>query len=70
MNELINTDETIITLKEITDLLEVRHDKAMIAVAKMSEEPMFGLMSKFDINVPRGNNGAVQTIQTYSLTKK
>ena len=55
----------VITLKEITDLLEVRHDKAMAKVEKLSEEPSFGAMSKMDtINL----NGL--KVATYLLTKK
>ena len=37
------------TLKEITDLLDVRHDKAMLKVAEMAKEPKFGTMSILDI---------------------
>jgi len=45
MNELTEENQTM-TLKEITDLLEVRHNNAMIAVEKMAESPDFGTIQK------------------------
>ena len=63
--ETINTKETVITLKEITDILEVRHDKAMIKVQQLSKEPEFGTVSILDIVY----NDKGQTTKTYSLTK-
>ena len=57
------------TLKEITDLLGVRHDKAMLKVAKMAKEPDFGLVSKMDIQYESGK-GRIDTIQTYQLDKR
>ena len=35
---LNNNNEVTMTLKEITNLLNVRHDKAMAKVLKMAEE--------------------------------
>lgn len=63
--ETINTKETVITLKEITDILEVRHDKAMIKVQQLSKEPEFGTVSFLDIVY----NDKGQTTKTYGLTK-
>lgn len=54
------------TLKEITDLLNVRHDKAMLKVGKMADEPSFGAMSKMDIVY----NEYGQTVETCVLDKR
>ena len=54
------------TLKEITDLLDVRHDKAMLKVAEMAKEPEFGTMSILDIVY----NDKGQTTKTYQLNKR
>lgn len=66
MNFLIqNQNNGVITLKEITDILEVRHDKAKLKVDELIKEPDFGEVSKMDtFNL---NNVKVQT---YLLTKK
>jgi len=58
--------ETLITLKSITDLLGVRHDKAMVKVAKMVEEPTFGTVSILDIVY----NMQGQSIKTYAFTQR
>ena len=57
--------EATMTLKEITDLLGVRHDKAMLKVAAMAESPDFGTMSILDIVY----NDKGQTTKTYQLNK-
>lgn len=57
------------TLKEITDLLDVRHDKAMLKVAEMAKEPEFGWLSKTDIQYSSGK-GRIETIETYQLNKR
>ncbi|UJS23520.1 hypothetical protein [Thiothrix winogradskyi] len=54
------------TLKEITDLLDVRHDKAMLKVAAMAESPDFGTVSILDIVY----NDKGQTTKTYQLNKR
>ena len=54
------------TLKEITDLLDVRHDKAMLKVTEMAKEPEFGTMSILDIVY----NDKGQTTKTYRLNKR
>ena len=61
MNQISIKTEQTMTLKQITDLLEVRHDKAMIKVFEMSKEPEFGTLSKMDIVY----NDKGQTIETY-----
>jgi len=58
--------ETTMTLKEITDLLEVRHDKAMITVLKMAKYKGFGTVSKMDIVY----NDKGQTIETLNLNRR
>lgn len=64
MNLLANT--ATMTLKEITDLLDVRHDKAMIKVDALAKEPEFGALSKMDIVY----NSQGQTVETYILDKR
>ena len=60
-----NQNNGVITLKEITDLIQVRHDKAKLKVEELSKEHSFGKVSKFDtFNL---NNVKVET---YLLTKK
>lgn len=46
MNELQLTNKETMTLKEITDLLDVRHDKALIKVDRMILESSFGCVAK------------------------
>lgn len=67
MNSLIQNQngEVYITLKEITDLINVRHDKSMAKVEALAKEPSFGEVSKIDtLNL---NNVKVAT---YKLNKK
>jgi len=54
------------SLKEITDLIGVRHDKACLKVLSMAEEPEFGAVSIIDIVY----NDQGQTIKTYMLDKR
>ena len=54
------------TLKELTDLIDVRHDKAMPKVAKLAKEPSFGTVSKTDIVY----NDKGQTTETYILDER
>ena len=68
MNDLV-TNVASMTLKEITDLLNVRHDKAMVKVAEMAEDPAFGWMSKMDIQYSSGK-GRIDQIETYQLDKR
>lgn len=63
-----NTNQSAVetmTLKEITDLLEVRHDNAMRTVAKMTEEPEFGYAPQIEYRTERGNE-----YETYQLNKR
>ena len=49
MNELMtktSNQEVTITLKEITDLISVEHNKAMKVVEKLCKEPSFGTVEK------------------------
>ena len=66
MNFLSTNQNTgVITLKEITDLIDVQHSKAMLKVEELAKEPSFGEVSKFDtFNL---NN---VKISTYLLNKK
>lgn len=68
MNDLVLNKNTVgvITLKEITDLINVRHDRAMQKVNELSAEPSFGTVSKIDIVY----NDKGQKILTYLLNKK
>lgn len=61
----MHSHQKTMTLKEITDLLEVRHDQAMKKVAKMAKEPTFGTMFEIDI----AYNGS-QTTKTYELDER
>lgn len=64
--KLFNTNILTMTLKEITDLLEVQHSKAMIKVTKMLESESFGTVSKVDFVY----NDRGQTIETYVLDRR
>ena len=66
MEILVSNQNTgVITLKEITDLIDVQHSKAMLKVEQLAKEPAFGEVSKFDtFNL---NN---VKISTYLLNKK
>lgn len=66
MNELSTITKQTMTLKQITDLLEVDHSKAMIKVSAMSENPEFGAVAK----IATVYNKQGQTIETYQLNKR
>lgn len=70
MNYLISTKtgthKLSITLKEITDLISVEHNKAMKQVEKLCNEPSFGAVEK----IATVYNSNSQTIDTYLLNKK
>ena len=66
MNEVILPIGTVITLKEITDLISVRHNDSMKKVAKLSLEDGFGTLREFRTVY----NSKGQTIETYVFTKK
>ncbi len=69
LNTNSNTNEVEITLKEITDLISVEHNKAMKQVEKLAQEPSFGQVEKIATCINIGN-GAIRDIQTYKLNKK
>jgi hypothetical protein len=52
-----------------TDLIGVRHDKAMKKVTKLSEEPSFGRLDKMDFRSLSGNS-TERIFETYVLNKK
>lgn len=68
MENLIQTatGEVSITLKEITDLINTRHNDSMLKVEKLSLEPSFGSLRKTRI----AYNEQGQEIDTYILNKK
>ncbi|MDX8383588.1 MAG: hypothetical protein R8M45_05865, partial [Ghiorsea sp.] len=59
-------DETTMTLKEITDLLEVEHNKAMKTVDRMTDSQGFGTVAK--TSTVYNEHG--QTIETYILNRR
>lgn len=63
---LIQSNVKTMTLKEITDLLDVQHSKAMLKVERMAKEPEFGTVSKMDSVY----NDKGQTVETYILDKR
>lgn len=63
---LIQSDIKTMTLKEITDLLDVQHSKAMLKVERMARDSEFGTVSKMDIVY----NDRGQTTETYILDKR
>jgi phage antirepressor YoqD-like protein len=64
-NLALATKNKTMTLKEITDLLEVRHNDAMVTVAKMAESPEFGDATKSSYRTKMGNN-----YETYELSHR
>lgn len=64
--QMFNTNIVTMTLKEITDLLGARHDRAFDKVTKMLESEEFGTVSINDIVY----NDRGQTIKTYLLDKR
>ena len=63
------TSAMTMTLKEITDLLEVRHNNAMRTVAEMAQDPDFGLVTQIEYPIISGK-GRKQYIDTYQLNKR
>ena len=59
-------EEYVITLKEITDLIGVEHNKAMRKVEELAKEEGFGTLAK----TATVYNDRGQTIPTYQFTKK
>jgi hypothetical protein len=69
MNELVDSTKPTMTLKEITDLLEVRHNNAMLTVEKMAATPEFGELLKISSSYIN-NIGAALPLETYALDKR
>lgn len=66
MNIISLQDNQIsITLKDLTDLISVRHNDAMAKVEKLQDETSFGVLRKTRISHIKGKE-----IETYILTKK
>jgi len=59
-------NDVVVTLKEITDLLGIEHNKAIKKVEKLTEEPSFGTVEK----IATVYNTRGQTVDTYLLNKK
>jgi len=59
----------VISLKEITDILNVRHNDAVKKVEKLSEEPSFGSLRKTRSQYQSGK-GRLEEIDTYEFTKR
>ena len=68
MSQLVTMNQTI-TLKEITDLLEVQHSNAMMIVKKMSTNSEFGLVTKISYQYQK-SNGTMAEVETYLLNKR
>lgn len=64
MLQIIEEDKIAITLKEITDLIEVRHNDAMRKVEDLAKEPDFGVLRKTRISHIKGKE-----IETYIFDK-
>ena len=69
MKLMTMTSAMTMTLKEITDLLNVRHNNAMRTVAEMAQDPDFGLVTQIEYPIISGK-GRKQYIDTYQLNKR
>jgi hypothetical protein len=63
------TTAVTMTLKEITDLLDVRHNDAVSVVERMSADSGFGTCTKISYMLTIGNN-AKRAMETYQLNKR
>ncbi len=73
MNTLIKSSqntEVTITLKDLTDLISVEHNKAMKQVEKLAQEPSFGGVEKMATPTYNPNGSFNRNIGTYLLNKK
>jgi phage regulator Rha-like protein len=72
MNDLATMSATVtsMTLKEITDMLDVRHNNAMRTVAEMEEDPAFGSATQIEYHLPATNRKRAEIIKTYQLDKR
>ena len=62
------SSEMTMTLKEITDMLKVRHNNAMRTVAEMAQDTDFGMITQIEYSSPMPNGGS-RIIETYRLNK-
>ena len=69
MKDLMSSTSATMTLKEITDLIEVRHNNAMVTVETMATGPEFGELLKISSSYIN-NLGASIPIETYQLDKR
>ncbi len=69
-NPTVNKANGVITLKEITDLITVEHNKAMKVVERLCLEPTFGGVEKLATPTYNPNGSFNRNIDTYLLTKK
>ena len=60
------SSEMTMTLKEITDMLKVRHDNAMRTVAEMVQDTGFGHAPQIEERYNSGRNSLI----TYALNKR
>lgn len=63
------SSEMTMTLKEITDMLKVRHDNAMQTVKLMMLDTAFGASPEIQEKIKTGGGGE-RTITTYALNKR
>lgn len=69
-NNILNpSSNQTMTLKEITDLLGIRHNDAMKAVEKMAESPEFGELRKIRSSYINNLDASIP-IETYELDKR
>ena len=62
--------EYVITLKEITDLIGVEHNKAMRKVEELANEEGFGGLAKTATPTFNPDGSINRNIDTYQFTKK
>lgn len=62
-------DDQYMTLKELTDLLDVRHNDAMKSVERLAQDPVFGRLRKTRSRYISGNN-TEKELDTYQLDKR
>lgn len=67
--QVINNNEYVITLKEITDLIGARHNDSMKKVEELAKEDGFGSLRKTRSQYESGK-GRIDEIETYIFTKK
>jgi len=67
--QILNNTNLTMTLKEITDLLEVRHNNAIRVVDNMIKNKDFGTATLIEYQYVKGN-GAKDIIKTYQLDER